>query len=229
MSPARAAIAPRRRARWLLITLLALACLIAQAQDGGQICLQAFADANEDGLRTDGEAPIARGVAASLLDERGITISAQLLEDSPYAAAGLLCFDQLPAGFYRVIISSSEYSATTATGAEAEVRPGFAPARIDYGAQPLTAAAAPAMLTGFAALDPAAQQTLLAAAGLGLSAIIGLSLLGSLLLARLMRRRRRAKTRQSAPPLADEALSPRQTNAPNQGSPPVFTDEDQQW
>ena len=227
MSPARAAIAPRRRASWLLITLLALACLIAQAQDRGQICLQAFADANEDGLRTDGEKPIARGVAASLLDERGITISAQLLEDSPYAAAGLLCFGQLPAGFYRVIISSSEYSATTATGAEAEVRPGYAPARIDYGAQPLTAAA-PATLTGFAALNPAAQQTLLAALALALSAIIGLSLLGSLLVARLMRRRR-AKTRQPAPPPADEALSPRQANAPNEGSPPVFTDEDQQW
>ncbi|MCY3780887.1 MAG: hypothetical protein OXG78_11305 [Chloroflexi bacterium] len=239
MCRARATIEPRRLARQLVLSFLALACLISQAQDTGQICLQAYADQNEDGLRTEAEAPIARGIAASLLDERGITIGAQLLEDSPYAADGLLCFDQLLAGRYRIIISSSEYSATTATTAEAAVSPGAAPARIDFGAKPLTVAVAPAILTGLAALDADAVPTLLVAVGAAVIAIIGLSLLGCLLVALILRGRNRAKTRQPAgpatrnlqpaPPPEDEALSPRLTKDPSEGSPPLFTDEDQQW
>lgn len=239
MRRARATIEPRWPARWLVLSFLALACLISQAQDTGQICLQAYADQNEDGLRTETEAPIARGIAASLLDERGITISAQLLEDSPYAADGLLCFDQLLAGRYRLIISSSEYSATTQTTAEAVVSPGSAPARIDFGAKSLTVMATPPIIPGLTALDADTVQTLLIAVGAAVIAIIGMSLIGCLLVALILRRRNRAKARQPADPATrnlqstplpeDEAPSPRLTKETNEGSPPLFTDEDQQW
>ena len=225
--------------RALALAFLALAFLIASAQDTGQICLLAYVDQDEDGQRLGTETPIARGIAASLLDERGVTIRSQLLEDSPYAAEGLLCFEDLLAGEYGIIISSSEYNATTPTVAEARVQPGSAPARIDFGAKPLAVAAAPNVLTGLAALDADAAQTLLVAGGASAVLIIVLSLLGCLVIALLLRRRRRAKT--PAPPgiemsgispaarAQDEPLPPRLTKEPGQGSPPVFTDHDEQW
>ncbi len=228
---------PFRRA--LALAFLALAFLTAGAQDTGQICLLAYVDQDEDGRRAGTETPIARGIAASLLDERDVTIRSQLLEDSPYASDGLLCFDQLLAGDYGLIISSSEYNATSPTVAAASVQPGAAPARIDFGAKPLTVAAAPNILTGLATLDADAVQTLLVAGGFTAALIIVMSLLGSLVVALLLRRRRRAKA--SAPPgtemsgispaarAQDESLSPRLTKEPGQGSPPVFTDHDEQW
>ena len=122
------------RALLIWLSLLLLGAPVSLAQDTGQICLQAYADDNENGIRDEIEAPIARGVAASLLNERGITIASLLLQD---AADGLLCFDGLFAGDYQVVISSSEYQATTATSASASVHPGEAPARIDFGAKRL--------------------------------------------------------------------------------------------
>lgn len=225
--------------RSLALAFLALFCLIAQAQDTGQICLLAFVDQDEDGQRVGTEAPIARGIAASLLDERGVTIRSQLLEDSPYASDGLLCFEGLLAGEYGIIISSSEYNATTATVAAASVQPGAAPARIDFGAKPLALAAAPNALASLSALDADAVQTLLVAGGASAVLIIVISLLGSLMVALLLRRRRRSKApalpsieMSGTSPAAraqDEPLPPRLTEEPGQGSPPVFTDHDEQW
>ena len=125
MRPARAI----RRGRALALAILAYALVIASAQDTGQICLLAFVDQDEDGRRATTELPIKRGIAAGLLDERGVTIRSLLLNDSAYAAEGLLCFEGLLAGEYGVIVSSSEYNATTPTMTKAIVRPGAPPAR----------------------------------------------------------------------------------------------------
>ncbi len=229
---------PRRLARWLALICAALCCLTSLAQDTGQICVRAYVDQNEDGQRAGSEIPIVRGIAASLLDDRDLTIASQFLEDSPYAADGLLCFDQLLAGEYSVIISSSEYIATTATSAEASVRPGTAPARIDFGAKPLAVLAGPSAIADLVALDADGIQTLLLAAGAAALAIIVMSLLGCLLVALILRRRKRAKMPQprdpamrglpTEPPAEDEA-PPRPTKALGEGSPPLFTDEDQEW
>lgn len=227
----------RRLASWLALGCIALSCLVSYAQDSGQICLQAYEDLNEDGQRADTEAVIARGIAASLLDERGVTISAQLLEDSPAAADGLVCFDGLLAGDYRVIISSSEYIATTASSAEARVRPGSAPARIDFGARPLAPHSAPTVTPAFAGLDADAMPVVLFAIAVVMAALTVSSLLAFLVVVLYLRRRAKMRQRQTSAPaglpsasLSDgESLPPRLAEVPHEGSPLLFTDNDQQW
>jgi len=221
---------------WL--SLLLLGAPVSLAQDTGQICLLAYADNNENSIRDEIEAPISRGVAASLLNERGITIASLLLQD---AADGLLCFDGLFAGDYQVLISSSEYQATTATSASASVHPGEAPARIDFGAKRLVGEYLPDPVAIVGALDPAATQTLIVAALAAAGAIVLMSLLGVLIYFLFIRRRlrRRRRPRPGAAPLVplagltphsdetDAYLRPRQRLDPNQGSPLLFADDDQ--
>ena len=219
---------------WL--SLLLLGAPVSLAQDTGQICLLAYADDNENGIRDEIEAPISRGVAASLLNERGITIASLLLQD---AADGLLCFDRLFAGDYQVLISSSEYQATTATSASASVHPGEAPARIDFGAKRLVGEYLPDPVAIVGALDPAATQTLIVAALAAVGAIVLMSLLGALIYFLFIRRRLRRRPRPGAAPLVplaglpphsdetDAYLRPRQRLDPNQGSPLLFADDDQ--
>lgn len=226
------------RALLIWLSLLLLSAPVSLAQDTGQICLLAYADDNENGIRDEIEAPISRGVAASLLNERGITIASLLLQD---AADGLLCFDGLFAGDYQVVISSSEYQATTATSASASVHPGEAPARIDFGAKRLVGEYLPDPVAIVGALDPAATQTLIVAALAAAGAIVLMSLLGVLIYFLFIRRRlrRRRRPRPGAAPLVplaglpphsdetDAYLRPRQRLDPNQGSPLLFADDDQ--
>ena len=216
-------------ARWLL-SCLALACplYIGLAQDTGQICLSAFADDNGDGMRDANEMPLNRGVAASLLNANDLTLVSQLLADSPYADHGMLCFDQLRAGDYKLIISSSAFNPTSATRAEASVQPGAPPAHIEFGAKPLT--------TLQSAIPPvdafASSGLLLALAGMALGVVV-VSLLGALFVARQLRRRQRARLspssgRPAETPAPDHNLrgSPRLSKDPSEGSPPLFTDDE---
>lgn len=230
-------------ARVLALTILLGILLPAgiMAQDRGQICLQAYVDDNENGSREEIEAPITRGVAASLLNDQGITIAALLLEDAPYAADGLLCFDQLFAGDYRIVISSSEYQATTSTSASASVQPGEAPARIDFGGKLLVGQYVPDPVAMVGALDPASAQALLVAASAAVIAIVVMSIIGVLIYFLVIRRRwrrRRMPRPNAAPPVppeglprqsteADDYLRPRQRLDPSRGSPLLFADDDQ--
>ena len=238
-------ITGRLAARVLALAMLFGLALPAAAQDTGQICLQAYADDNANGIRDDVEAPITRGVAASLLSERGVTIAALLLEDAPFAADGLLCFDQLFAGDYQVVISSSEYQATTPTAATASVVPGEAPARIDFGAKRLAGQYVPDPVAIVGALDAAGAETLLVAGLAAVSAIVVMSIIGVLIYFLLIRRnsgRRRGPrsgvaARQlplapmaglpAQPDPTEDYLRPRQRLDPNQGSPPLFADDEQ--
>ena len=219
---------------WLSMLLLGVAA--ALAQDTGQICLGAYADDNSNGRRDETEAPITRGVAASLLNERGVTIASLLLVDSAYADEGLLCFDGLLAGDYQVVASSSQFQATAATRARAAVRPGAAPARIDFGVRRLVGEYVPDPVAMVGALDQAAQQTLLVAGLAAAGAIVVMSLLGVFVYVLIVRRRRRRRAQgasaaplEGSPPLdeSDDYLRPRERLDPNRGSPPLFADDEQ--
>ena len=94
--------------------LFLLSLQAALAQDTGQVCVQSFEDRDGDGLRDPDERAIAQGIAAGLRNMAGVTIASLLLEDSPFAADGLLCFDQLLAGDYQIALRSAEFSNTTA-------------------------------------------------------------------------------------------------------------------
>ena len=233
--------------RWLLplVICLWLACgTPLDAQDTGQICVQAFDDRDGNGRRDGDEAPIFRGIVASLLDDRSITIASRLLEDSPFAADGLLCLDQVEAGDYLVVLTSSEYIATTSSVISASVRPGTAPARLDFGVRSLFAAPERDDPAGDFALDPAALEgALVAALGSGIT-LIGMTVIGILVYFLVLRRRlRRIQFAAMAPPRAPlmpaaaASGSTFQTGGgmrvnppppdPHQGSPPLFVDDDE--
>lgn len=126
-----------------LITTLFFVCLLGfmlpmiHAQDAGdgQICVRAFEDRNSNGMYDDNEPPITQGVGVNLLDAQGITIAAKLLEDSESSTQGTVCFRQLLAGNYTVIITSPDYSATTPTSLNTSILPQSVPTRLDFGGQ----------------------------------------------------------------------------------------------
>lgn len=119
-----------------LVGLLFSSALL-NAQDVGQICLLAYADWDENGARDRDEPALKHGIGADLLNAVGITIASQLLVDSPFATDGLLCFDELAAGDYRLRLTSAEYAATTNADGSATVVLGEPPPRIELGVLPL--------------------------------------------------------------------------------------------
>ena len=172
---------------WSCLALLCLLCSLAYAQETSQICLSAFADADDDGQRAADEAPITQGIAASLLDESGITIDTGLLSESPLAADGLLCFDDLPAGRYRLFVSSSQYAFSSPSATDLQLEPGLPPPRLDFAAKPLAAAEPPAALS-LSSLDAEAAGLLIALGAAALLIILVMALLGCLLVMSVMRR-----------------------------------------
>lgn len=169
MSPARATV-------FGMMSLLLVGIVSAMAQDSGQICLRAFQDG-------DG-APIVHGIAAAAIDKNGVTLSTGLLDDSPFAAEGIFCLGPLPAGDYRLLLSSSAFSAP-AGELTARVQPGAPPPLLEVAFR----ARAPADSGGEAAPAPAASAELLALALAGVSALLLLlSLLGALVGFILLRR-----------------------------------------
>ncbi len=173
-----------------VILLLSSFCL--SAQGGGQVCVQAFDDRNQNGARDAGEVAIQRGVGAHLLNRHGVAIATGLLEDSAYAADGLLCFDQLPAGEYQVRVTSSEYILSGATALAASVEPGLPPVRLDIGVRPIGSAAADGGASG--AIDFRAAEGLVLAAGAGIGMVLLMGILGVLLWFLAIRRRAGARS-----------------------------------
>lgn len=131
--------------RWLPLLCLLVGGGLWTAQETGQICIRAFDDRNENGRLDDGEPPMMQGVGMNLLNGRGVTVASKRLDDSPSAARGLACFDDLPAGDYAVMLTSVDATAITSSAFDAAVAPGEAPFRFDFGLKPLTSrnAAAP--------------------------------------------------------------------------------------
>ena len=127
----------RRIRRPLLLCLLLVMAPPLLAQDTGQLCVRSFDDRDGDGLRGPDEGAIAHGVSAGLRNPAGVIIATLLLEDSPFADNGILCFDQLRAGDYQISLRSAEYASTTAAAFAASVNPGDPPALLEFGLQPL--------------------------------------------------------------------------------------------
>ena len=99
------------------LLLLCLGFLVARgllAQDSGQICILTYDDRNGNGARGADERAIAHGIGASLMTADGLIIDSALLDDSPFAASGLLCFNELLAGEYVIQLTSAEFAGTTA-------------------------------------------------------------------------------------------------------------------
>ncbi len=167
---------------------------LLNAQDVGQVCLLAYADWDENGARDLDEPALNRGVGADLLNAQGVTIASQLLVDSPFAINGMLCFDQLTAGNYRLRLTSAEYAATTSASGAATVVVGEPPPRIELGVLPLFEEPRADDQISIST-DDALVAVLLAAATFSLAL-----LLAAATVALLMSNKRRRRQRRPLPP-----------------------------
>lgn len=84
------------------------------AQTGGQLCVMNFEDRDANGIFDPQTDPaITRGVSVELLDVNNIVVASGLLDRSPNANNGVICFQNLPDGTYSLMLSSADYAATT--------------------------------------------------------------------------------------------------------------------
>lgn len=127
----------------LILAILLMLAVCAQAQGGGQFCLRAYQDRNGNGMLDAGEPFITAGVSANLLNADNVVIASATLDDSPNAAQGVICFQFLEAGPYTLTVTSADYTATTADTMTATIAAGTLPTVMEYGAQRIEAAAAP--------------------------------------------------------------------------------------
>lgn len=118
----------------LLIAFVAIVPLFAQ-EGGGQVCLRAFEDRNANGTYDANEPFITRDISATLADVNGVVVASALLDNSPRAALGLLCFQGLEAGQYTLTALSATYAPTSLFAFVAGVSADGVPQIFDYGAQ----------------------------------------------------------------------------------------------
>jgi hypothetical protein len=124
-----------RRIGMILIVVVALGALTAAAQSGGQLCVRSFEDRNGSGTLDAGEPLLTRGVSVNLLDAGGVTIASALLDESPTAAQGVVCFQFLAAGQYSVVITSADFSATTPATITTTISDSGLPTVVEFGGQ----------------------------------------------------------------------------------------------
>lgn len=238
----RAAVLMRLGRRWRsLICLPFLLSSLLLAQDTGQLCVQSFEDGNSDGKRDAHERAITRGVGAGLQNAAGVTIASRLLEDSPFAARGLICFEGLLAGDYRIIVTSAEYAGVASSAFAARVNPGAPPMLVEFGLSPLDLPSGRA--SAAIRVDAAAAEALVKALIGSMIAGVLMSVIG--LLVYLLVFRRRLQRGSSMPNPAALGLAPapalpgmpplpsasmpadrRQKHAPSAGSPLLFADDE---
>lgn len=170
-----------RRMGWVIIAALLLITSAVHAQSGGQFCVRAFEDTNANGKLDAGEALLTRGINVNLLNAQNVTIASALLDQSPTAAQGVVCFQFLAAGQYTIDISSADYKATTPVSITTTISDGGLPTVVEFGGQTITAVVNPSATAN--ASTPSSADTnqliriLIASAGT-LVVILGMGILG---------------------------------------------------
>jgi len=186
----------------LLLTTFMLVGTTVTAQSGGQFCVRAFEDVNANGQIDPGENLLTRGINVNLLDANNVTIASALLDQSPTAAQGVVCFQFLAAGQYTISITSAEFQPTTPASITTSISDSGVPEVVEFGARSITAATAPAAAAETSVVPDENQIIRILLAGLGaLVVIIGLSIVGMIIYAVAFRRR----------PLPPPPVDPRRT------------------
>lgn len=125
----------RWRVWWMITLLAALSVPPLSAQGGGQFCVRAFMDRNGNAIPDTGEPPLTYGLGVQLQDGRGVVIASALMDNSPTASQGVICFDQLAAGQYTLSVTSAEYNPTTPADMTVNILADGLPEVFDYGAR----------------------------------------------------------------------------------------------
>ncbi len=173
----------RRMGCVIIAALLLIGSTVHAQTSGGQFCVRAFEDTNANSKLDAGEALLTHGINVNLLDAQNVTIASALLDQSPTAAQGVVCFQFLAAGQYTINISSAEYKATTPASITTTIADGGLPTVVEFGGQAVVAPTNSAGVSGgvsVPAADAEANQLvriLIATAGT-LIVIIGMGILG---------------------------------------------------
>jgi hypothetical protein len=169
-----------------LLLILALAGA-AYAQNDGQFCVRAFEDRNANQLRDQDEPLLEGGLGADLSDESGVVVASALLDDSPNADRGIICFQFLSPGQYTLHVTSAEFRATTPDTMTVTLVGGELPAVMEFGGQSIAAALEPSPET-LPESEPQIER--LVAAGIGaLVALLVMQMLGLVIYVVRFRRR----------------------------------------
>lgn len=164
------------------VFLIALLCVsivaVVRAQSGGQLCVRAFDDRNANGAVDEGEPLLTAGISVNLLNAQNVTIASALLDQSPTAAQGVVCFQNLPAGQYSLSLTAAGLTATTPTTITTTIADGGLPTVVEFGAQrPVVPTPTPAASSGI----DRNQIVRIAVSGLGaLVVIAGMAFLGAI-------------------------------------------------
>jgi hypothetical protein len=165
------------------VAVLLAATSLAGAQNDGRFCVEAFEDRDGSGTQETGEPLLTRGVSANLIDSTGVIIDTALLDNSPTAAQGLLCFGGLAAGQYTIEIISAEVVATTGNSLTLSITSGETPQVLSFGGRRTTVSTSEdggiiGELTARYDRDALVQRALIsgagAAAAMFVTAVIGL-------------------------------------------------------
>jgi hypothetical protein len=93
----------------VLVAVLAMVTS-AQTPTNGRFCVRVFEDANNNAVQEPGEPAITQGVGAELR-ARGsqVILDSMLVQDSPTARNGEMCFTGLELGQYEILLTSAIY------------------------------------------------------------------------------------------------------------------------
>lgn len=219
------------------VALLILILLVggsAHAQTGGQFCVRAFEDRNGNGQLDSGEPFLTRGVSVNLLNADGVAVASALLDSSPTAAQGVICFQFLQAGQYTLEITSPDFTPTTPGSVTASITEGTLPTVVQYGAQRVVVATAtPAAAAEIDLLDEENLPRLVLSALGALVVLAGMVVLGVLIYLVALRRPS-APAAYGPPPSStrtptvtlDETISPDDEDV-SESRPLVMEDTDQ--
>lgn len=190
----------RRALIALLLLVIVLPVAPLWAQNDGQFCARAFEDRNANGVRDAGEPFLTRGVGATLQDARGVVVATAILDNSPTAGQGVICFQNLAYTQYTLTITSAEFTPTTADSLIVVLERGQTPPVLDYGGQRIVATTPATSTAGGDSPDQDAlvERALVAAVGSGVAMSIT-ALLGVFIWAIFLRPRRPAPAGMPAP------------------------------
>jgi hypothetical protein len=168
-----------RRIIFLLAMLLSIYGVAAAQEGSGQLCVRSFEDRNANSRLDAGEPLITRGIGINLLDADGVTIASALLDNSPTAAQGVVCFQFLAAGQYSVVVTSADYDATTPSTITTTVGDTNLPTVVEFGGQRAGAEAVPNTQPDTSSVIPDDQGTRILVSALATAVVLlGMIVLG---------------------------------------------------
>ncbi len=211
------------------LLLMVAGALPAAAQESrGQFCVRSYEDVNANGVfDTESERLITRGVGVELIDNTGVVVSSALLDKSPNASSGIICFYNLSEGDYSALMSSADYIATTERLVPQSVS-NTAPTIIEFGARRLGSESIATPLvtnSGGSLMSPVR----IAAATISAAVIMVVFLLTGFLVYGMRSNRPAAQPvnyspdsiRQFEPPADTGSMQPVQTIPPQYATPPT--------